>query len=170
MEKPQVSLPEMFSIVATYFQTCLSSEAILQPTDEKLEELLEVCEQARTIVRAEAMFSRGEEIDEHPTTSIKVWMNLVVDIALPWSLPFQYLFLDYFIAKLHSSWRCTSEKMVHLVQARRQYEQFIDMCLSMNAIGEEDSREIRKREVFISSFCFLWLTLILLVFCRKRWK
>lgn len=62
-----LSLPEIFAVCSSYFTTALE-----EASDEKLEDMIRACEQAQLKVRQEALFSKGEEIDEHPTSSLKV--------------------------------------------------------------------------------------------------
>ena len=64
-------LPELFSICSNYFDTIILSESSTT-SDNTLEEMIQVSELAKVKVREEAMFSKGETIDEHPTSSLKV--------------------------------------------------------------------------------------------------
>jgi len=66
-----LSLSELFSMSAKSF-TSLIEEETQQIADDKLSEAIEMTESAIERVRTQALFSAGETIEEHPTSSIKV--------------------------------------------------------------------------------------------------
>ena len=119
-----LSLEEAYKRCYIDFSSLIEEQAV-PVTDELLSVAIANSVVASERVRELALFSKGEIIDEHPTSSL------------------QYLFINYFSAKFHSSWLSIQERLSHLLISKRLFDNFIQECMDLNAIDPADSDDLR---------------------------
>ena len=99
-----LSLSEIYEKVSNYFTSIIlpndEDVGTTDATDEELSDIIELITLLQTRVDETGLFSKDEEIDEHPTSSIR------------------YLFIDYFAAKFHGKWRNIDERAFHLLLSK----------------------------------------------------
>ena len=129
VDPSSLSLPEIYEMVSNHFTSLVcpidESTGTKETTDEELSSVIDLVEMLQMRCNEAALFSKGEEINEHPTSSLK------------------YLFQDYYAAKFHCQWRNVDERAFHLVLAKKHFEAFKKMCLDMKVMDEAEVRELR---------------------------
>lgn len=124
-----LSLPEIYEKVSNYFTSIIlpndEDVGTTDATDEELSDIIELITLLQTRVDETGLFSKDEEIDEHPTSSIR------------------YLFIDYFAAKFHGKWRNIDERAFHLLLSKKHFENFKKICIEMKIMNDEEAKELR---------------------------
>ncbi len=124
-----LSLPEMYVKVSDHFSSLVlpidESVGTGDASDEELSDIIDMIQALQIRINETGLFSKGEEIDEHPTSSLK------------------YLFLDYFAAKFHGKWRNVDERAFHLLLSKKHYENFKKICVELKVLDEDEAKELR---------------------------
>ena len=84
------------------------------------EAAIELFVRCRAAIQREGLFSKSDKIDDVHTNLIK------------------FLFIDFYIAKLHTLHQSLRTRYAHLRQAMRLFQRFLGRCADMDAMDRED--------------------------------
>jgi hypothetical protein len=93
--------------------------------DEVVVEALSLLEACKRRVSDEALFSVNEELDEIATGCIK------------------YLFLDYYLAKVHSQYIRLDGRRSHLLVARELFGDYLQCCKRLEVLHEDEVAAVK---------------------------
>jgi len=93
--------------------------------DEVVVEALSMLEACKKRVSEEALFSINEELDEIATGCIK------------------YLFLDYFLAKVHGQYIRLDGRRSHLLVARELFGDYLQCCKRLGVLHEDEAAAVK---------------------------
>lgn len=127
MEPPAFeSLAECFASVSRRFQG-LESGALRNDSD--IIELIRDLDTCKTMIARADLFSKNEELDEYSTGVLK------------------YLFVDYFLGKAYSNITDLYVRKNRLQQAITYLHSFIEVCMRLEIMNEEEKREYEDQIV-----------------------
>ena len=89
-------------------------------TDESILELIQTFELCQRKIQNESLFSKNEEIDDVPTSSIR------------------YLSLPFYLAKAHGQVTNLYQRKSHLLVSKQLYDEFLRICKIMRITKKED--------------------------------
>lgn len=114
-----VSVESLFAKVKENIHR-LSNEESSKIDDEYILSTNKLIEECKAAVDREGLFSKNEEVDDVPTTSLK------------------YLLLDYYLGKSHLQFKEPTGRKFHLLDGQRRYECFIKTCNHLRIITDSE--------------------------------
>lgn len=121
MSEFSLSLPELFTVAHRQF-TDVMDKGTLEEDSTALADI----ENALNAVTEEAVFSKNEELDDIPTSSIK------------------YLFLRYFLGMMHS--KVMSNRLEHLNSAKLHLLTYLETCKDLKVLHEDEIKAINPTQ------------------------
>lgn len=116
-EHPQ-SLEELYALSLQKYENIVIHQS--QVGDSAVMDAIHVIESCRKRVTGESLFSKNEELEEYSTNSIK------------------FLFLDYFLGKVHSQYLKLNSRKGHLLLSRELLIDYLEMCKRLGVLDDDD--------------------------------